>query len=42
LSISCAGTYNVYVSANQTEPGGGVSDVLSFVVNSPPIGVTQS
>jgi len=42
LSINCTGTYNIYVSSNQTEPGGGVSGVVSFVVNSPGTGVTPA
>jgi hypothetical protein len=40
LQILCTGTYYVYVSSNQVEPGGGVSQTLSFTVTSPPTGTT--
>jgi hypothetical protein len=36
--IKCTGTYRIYVSSNQAEPGGGVSDILSFTVTDPPVG----
>jgi hypothetical protein len=38
VSIKCTGTYRIYVTSNQVEPGGGSSQTLSFVVNAPPGG----
>jgi hypothetical protein len=36
--IKCTGSYQIYVSSNQAEPGGGTSQVLTFVVTGPPTG----
>ena len=37
--IKCTGTFRIYVSSNQLEPGGGTSQVLSFTVTDPPQGL---
>jgi hypothetical protein len=40
--IKCTGTYQIYVSSNQAEPGGGVSQILSFTVTDPPVGAVPA
>jgi hypothetical protein len=38
LPIQCTGSFKVYTSSPQNEPGGGVSGTISFTVDSPTAG----
>jgi hypothetical protein len=42
LPIKCTGTFNVYTSSPQNEPGGGTSALISFTVVSPTAGPVPS